>query len=253
MDEDTLQLLVDLHINNERQGPGSPATFEKALTKSGIDTTANVQIADIGCGTGSSTIPLLQATNAHVTAVDFLPAFLKKLEAEAVTAGVIDRLTTLAADMNELPFRDEQFDVIWEEGAVYNIGFKHGITAWRRFLKPDGVLVVSEITWLQADVPDELKDHWQTEYPEVTTADKKIEQLEAAGYELIHYFPLESDAWLTYYYHPLSASFSDFLIRHDTSAAAQAIVSSEVKEITLYKKYQDYVSYGMYIAKRTGE
>lgn len=190
MDATTLQLLTDLHIQNDRQGPGSDAATLKALTLSGIDVGAPLQIADIGCGTGAATRTLLAHTQAHITAVDFLPAFLEKLQTQVEAAGFADRVTTVAADMGDLPFTDEQFDVIWAEGAIYNIGFASGVTAWRRLIKPRGLLVVSEITWLQPDVPEPLHAHWATEYPEVTTAAQKMTILEAAGYSLRGYFPL---------------------------------------------------------------
>ncbi len=38
--------------------------------------------------------------------------------------------------MDFLPFSDGEFDVIWSEGAVYNMGFEAGVSYWRRFLKP---------------------------------------------------------------------------------------------------------------------
>ena len=35
-------------------------------------------------------------------------------------------------------------DLIWSEGAIYNIGFEQGVRDWRPFLKEGGVLVASE-------------------------------------------------------------------------------------------------------------
>jgi SAM-dependent methyltransferase len=61
--------------------------------------------------------------------------------------------------METLPFTEGEFDVIWSEGAVYNMGFEAGVSAWRRFLKPGGKLIVSEITWLSATRPPELQSH----------------------------------------------------------------------------------------------
>ena len=58
------------------------------------------------------------------------------------------------------------------------------------------------------------------------------------------------NCWLENYYNPLAASFTDFLERHHHSAAAQAIVANEETEITLYQTYHDYVSYGVYIARK---
>ena len=45
--------------------------------------------------------------------------------------------------MDELSFDDESLDAIWSEGAIYNIGFEHGVHTWRRFPKPGGILGVS--------------------------------------------------------------------------------------------------------------
>ena len=45
-----------------------------------------------------------------------------------------------------LPFGYEGYDVIWSEGAIYNIGFEKGVKDWKRFLKTGGMMVVSEIT-----------------------------------------------------------------------------------------------------------
>lgn len=250
MDEETLSLLSDLHVNNHRQGPGSEEAFKQALDLSGIDVNAVLQIADIGCGTGSATITLLKHTNATLTAVELLPAFLEKLKENAEKAGVADRVVTLEADMADLPFQDEQFDIIWSEGAIYNIGFETGVTNWRRFLKQGGVLVTSEITWLRSDVPDEIKSYWEKEYPEIDVASKKMSVLESCSFSPIGYFTLTPDCWLDNYYTPIQEGLADFLARNENSAKAQEIAEAEKQEFEMYKKYRDYYSYGVYIARR---
>jgi SAM-dependent methyltransferase len=250
MNEQTLKLLTDLHIRNYRQGPGSDVATLRALELSGIDTNAPLAFADIGCGTGASSILLAKHTKGHITAVDFLPAFLEKLKKDAEQAGVANRIITRSADMGDLPFEDEQFDVIWSEGAIYNIGFKTGIEAWKKYLKPNGILVATEITWLTSDVPKELSEHWAAEYPEVAPASTKIKQLEDSGYIPLGYFPLSPDCWMDEYYTPLCNGFEDFLARNENSEAAQAIVEAEKIEIALYEKYMENYSYGCYIAKK---
>ncbi|MCA9365299.1 class I SAM-dependent methyltransferase [Candidatus Kaiserbacteria bacterium] len=250
MDEETLKLLTDLHINNHRQGPGGPYAFKRALDLSGIDTSADITIADIGSGTGSATIPLLKQTNASITAVELLPAFLEKLQSNAESEGVADRLQTIEADMAELPFEDEQFDAIWSEGAIYNIGFETGVQKWRRFLKPGAVLIASEITWLHSDIPDELKSYWKQAYPEIDVASNKLAVLEKNGYSPIGYFTLPPDCWLTEYYEPIQAGLTAFLKRNGNSKKAKEIAEADKQEYELYKKYKDYYSYGVYIAKK---
>jgi len=250
LDRLELQLLVDLHKRAERQGPGGEVETRQALTLAGLDKSRPLKIADIGCGTGASTIQLAKELNAEITAVDFLPEFLEELQAQAEEHGVAERVTTLSCSMDALPFADEEFDVIWSEGAIYNMGFEAGVSAWRCFLKPGGKLIVSEITWLGATRPPELQSHWEKEYPEVDVASAKIGILERHGYVPEAYFFLPSHCWLENYYRPMQDRFDAFLERHGQSVQAKSIVDAEKLEIALYEKYLDYFSYGVYIAKK---
>ncbi|MBU0480371.1 MAG: methyltransferase domain-containing protein [Proteobacteria bacterium] len=244
------QLLIDLHRTAERQGPGGDAETKRALELGGLDRSRLLKIADIGCGTGASTILLARELNAQITAVDFLAEFLDELQTRANDQGVADRITTLNCSMDALPFDEGAFDVIWSEGAVYNMGFEAGVSAWSRFLKPGGMLIVSEITWLLATVPAELQSHWQKEYPEIDVASHKIGLLERHGYSPQGYFVLPVHCWLENYYHPMQDRFEAFLERHGHSERAKAVVDAERHEIALYEKYRDFFSYGVYLAKK---
>lgn len=245
-----LELLIDLHRDGRRQGPGSDEATRLAITLSGLAGAEGLEIADIGCGSGASTLVLARELDAAVTAVDLLPAFLGELEAAAGQAGLGRRIETLAASMAELPFADHAFDAIWSEGAIYNIGFAKGVQVWRRFLKPGGILAVSELTWLTARRPAELERHWRAEYPEVATAAAKLAILEDNGYAPIGYFTLPERCWLDDYYRPLQDRFADFLARHGHSADARAIVEAEKHEIDLYERFSAFVGYGYYVARK---
>lgn len=247
---DNLDLLISLHRKGYRQGPGGDAETRLAITLSGLSDRKNLNVADIGCGTGASTITLAKTLHAHITAVDFLPAFLEELNHRAKVAGVAGQITTLAASMADLPFGPASLDAIWSEGAVYNIGFETGIRNWRPFLKPGGILAVSELTWLSVERPVELDDHWSREYPEVATASEKMALLEAHGYTPVGYFPLPETCWLETYYRPMQARFDAFLAEHDHSKAAKAIVEAEQSEIGLYERFSAFVSYGYYVARK---
>jgi ubiquinone/menaquinone biosynthesis C-methylase UbiE len=248
---DDYKLLIDLHKQGHRQGPGGDAETEKALNLAIVDRTAPLKIADIGCGTGASTLVLAKLLNARITAVDFLQDFLDVLEKKAENMGVADRISTLACSMDNLPFADEELDVIWSEGAIYNIGFEKGVANWRRYLKAGGLLVASEITWITDSRPQELQDHWDSEYPEIDVASAKIRVLEKHGYSPVGYFVLPEHCWLDQYYRPMQASFEDFLNRNQNSEEARAIVAAEQREIYLYETYKAYISYGVYVAKKT--
>lgn len=246
-----LGLLIDLHRSARRKGPGGDDETRLAVTLSGLRCGKDLKIADIGCGSGASTLVIAQELDASITAVDFLPEFLAELDNAAGSKRLKERIETLAASMESLPFEDASFDAIWSEGAIYNMGFENGVKAWRRLLKPGGVLAVSELTWLTGERPDELQQHWMKEYPEVDTAAAKIAVLERNGYSPIGYFTLSKHCWLENYYRPMQARFEAFLERHGNSAAAMSIVENEKTEIALYERYSEFVSYGYYIAGRT--
>jgi SAM-dependent methyltransferase len=247
---DDLQLIIDLHKDGARQGPGGDDQTRLAVALSGLQERSDLCIADIGCGTGASTRVLARELDAHITAVDFLPEFLVRLADGVDCAGIAGRVTALEASMEALPFAAEAYDAIWSEGAIYNMGFARGIAAWRKYLKPRGIIAVSELTWLSDRRPDELQAHWAAAYPEVDTASAKIGVLESSGFAPLGYFPLPQACWLDNYYRPMQQRFPAFLDRHDHSAAARDLVAAEEREIALFEKYSDFVSYGYYIAQK---
>lgn len=250
MDDDLVSLLVDLHGENDRQGPGSREATLEAIERAGLSKEHGLRVVDLGSGTGAATLVLAAELDAHVTAVDLVPEFLDRLRRHADTQDLSNRISTLAASIDDLPLPDESFDVVWSEGAVYNIGFANGVSSWRRLLVPGGTLVVSELTWLTDERPAELDAHWNEEYPEVGTTDLKVEALRVAGYDVVDHFVLGEECWIDNYYRPLLDGLDAFVERHDRSAESVAIAEAERFEADLYQRFSNYMSYGVYIARR---
>ena len=243
-----LELIVDLHKNSDRQGPGSEKETLKALGFIKFPNDRKLKIADIGCGSGGQTITLAQNLNGQITAVDLFPEFLYELNEKSEKLGLKDKIITLQKSMEDLPFKSEEFDVVWSEGAIYNVGFENGIKKWKNYLKVGGYLAVSEITWITNSRPKEIEDFWKQEYPEIDTASNKIKILETNGYSLVGYFYLNQDSWIENYYKPMEERFETFLKRHNNSELACKVVEEYKSEINIYLKYKDYYSYGFYIA-----
>lgn len=245
-----LDLIVDLHKNEERQGPGSSNDTLRALSLIDLSKNKDISVADIGCGTGGQTITLAQQINGQISAVDLFPAFLEELNQRAKALGLDDKINTLERSMEDLPFDKASLDLIWSEGAIYNMGFEVGIKKWRDYLKPNGYLSVSEITWITNSRPAEIEDFWNKEYPEIDVASRKISILEENGYTLVGYFYLNEDSWMENYYKPLVSHFSVFLERHDNTELAKSVVKAYQEEIEMYKSFKEYFSYGFYIAQK---
>ena len=91
-----LELLIDLHKNAFRQGPGGDAETEMAIDLAGLNRNMPLNILDIGCGTGASTLILARLLNAKITAVDFLQDFLDVLESRTRSLGLEEKLQPFA-------------------------------------------------------------------------------------------------------------------------------------------------------------
>ena len=246
-----LELIIDLHKDSDRQGPGSERDTIRALKLTGLQNQNRLKIADIGCGTGGQTLTLAQYLEGHITAVDLFPDFLDQLTKRSAKIGLQNKISIVACSMEYLPFQQSEFDLIWSEGAIYNMGFEQGIKQWKNYLKVGGYLAVSEVTWISQSRPTEIEEFWTNEYPEIGMASDKIQQLENNGYTLAGYFYLNQESWLEHYYKPIEASFDLYLERHGHSELAGSVVNSYKAEIEMYQKFKDHFSYGFYIAKRS--
>lgn len=245
-----LELLLDFHKDAERQGPGSAATTRQALAFIPQPGSNEPEILDVGCGTGAQTTTLAQNTQGRITAVDLFPAFLEELEARARRLGLENRIKTEAYSMDQLPYEAERFDLIWSEGAVYNMGYEAGVRAWRKFLKPGGYLAVSELSWFTEERPKELEEHWLREYPGIDMISNKVKVLEKHGYSPVAAFQLPAACWMEEYYGPMLERMPAFLDRHGHGEEAVALVENERREIVFYEKYQRFYGYAFYIGRK---
>jgi ubiquinone/menaquinone biosynthesis C-methylase UbiE len=245
-----MDLLIDLHKEGQRQGPGSDKDTLRALSFVDFEHDQPLKVADLGCGTGAQTLVLAESLNAHITAVDVFPDFLQKLNTNAEKRSVADKISTLQQSMENLPFGNQEMDLIWSEGAIYIMGFEKGVKKWKQYLKPGGYMALSEITWTTQTRPKEIEEHWNQEYPEISTASKKIKILEENGFSPVGYFYIPPSSWIENYYQPLEARVPAFLERHGHSKVALDIVAAERDEYQKYGKYQNYLSYGFYIARK---
>ena len=172
-------LICEYYSNLERQGPGSPEITIKALGF--IDNlTDESRIADIGCGTGGQTMVLAHYAPGNITGVDLFSTFVDLFNANAAKLNLQNRVKGILGSMDNLSFQNEELDLIWSEGAIYNIGFERGLKEWKRFLKTGGYIAVSEASWFTDERPAEIEEFWQDAYPEIDTISNNVSQMQKA-------------------------------------------------------------------------
>lgn len=244
-----LNLICEYYSLIERQGPGSPEVTIKAL--SFIDNlTNNSRIADIGCGTGGQTMVLAQHAPGQITGIDLFPVFINKLNKNSSKLNLQNKVKGIVGSMDKLPFHNEELDLIWSEGAIYNIGFEKGINEWHKLLKTGGYIAVSEASWFTEERPVEINKFWIDEYPEIDTIPNKVAQMQKAGYVPVATFILPENCWTENFYDPQVLAQEIFLKKNAGNKDAEEFITNQRYETQLYLKYKEYYGYVFYIGKK---
>jgi len=244
-----VSLICDYYSLLDRQGPGSPEITQQALGFiRGLNDDS--RIADLGCGTGGQTRVLAQHAPGFITGIDIFPTFISLFNKNAENNHLEHRVKGLVGSMDKMPFGEEELDLIWSEGAIYNIGFEEGFRYWRKFLKPGGYVAVSEATWFTDERPAEINDFWEDAYPGIDTIPAKVKQMQEAGYFPVAAFALPEICWTEHFFKPQVESSKRFLEKHPGNRTAEEFVANQRHESALYMKYGQYYGYAFFIGRK---
>lgn len=244
-----LDLICDYFSNLERQGPGSPEITAKAL--SFVDNLDDRSlIADLGCGTGGQTMVLAQHAPGSITGIDIFSVFIDLFNQNAEKHNLQDRVKGIVGSMDNLPYQEEELDLIWSEGAIYNIGFERGLDKWRKSLKAGGYVAVSEASWFTEERPDEIHDFWMDAYPGIDTIPNKVMQMQKAGYIPTATFIVPESCWIEDFYAPQVNAQKVFLEKNAGNKLAVEFIANQRHELELYRKYKEYYGYVFYIGQK---
>lgn len=243
-------LICEYFAQLERQGPGSLEMTLKAL--SFIDNlTEDSHIADLGCGTGGQTMTLAQNAPGRITGLDLFPGFIDIFNRHAEQSDLADRMKGIVGSMEDpLPFGKESLDLIWSEGAIYNIGFERGLNEWKQYLKKDGYIAVTEASWFTDERPGEINDFWMQAEPGIDTIPNKVAQMQRAGYVPVASFILPEACWIEHYFAPQAEVREKFLKKYAGNEAVERFVAFGRREAELYGKYKEFYGYVFYIGKK---
>lgn len=244
-----LNLICELHIGLERQGPGSPEMTIKAL--SFLDNlNKNLRVADLGCGTGGQTMVLAQNITGNITGVDFSPDFVNIFNDNAQNLNLQKRVNGIVGSMENLPFQKEEFDLIWSEGAIANIGFEKGLNYWKDFLKKDGYIALTYESWFTDERPAEIEKWWVDAVPGISTIGHNISIMQKGDYSLVAAFTLPEKCWTDNYFIPREAAGKALLEKYAGNKTVETFIATMKYEAELYSKYKQYYGYVFYIGKK---
>jgi cyclopropane fatty-acyl-phospholipid synthase-like methyltransferase len=205
-------------------------------------------VVDAGCGTGRQTLVLAKELGTLIHAVDSYQPFLNDLARRAAEAGVQDLVQAHCMDMKDIPGFFQHIDLLWSEGAAYNIGFSNALTTWAAAIHPGGFAVISELSWLREQVPDPVKEFFLSGYPDMQSVQRNIAVAHDAGYKVLTTYTLPSEAWGDGYYDVLEPR-AKALAEHPDPAVRDFAVET-VKEIEIFECSEDSYGYVFYALQR---
>jgi SAM-dependent methyltransferase len=243
MSDDALFLL---HRDLPREGPGSDACTAEALRRLPA-LPGDPVVVDLGCGPGRSSLVLARELGAKVVAVDLHEPFLDQLARAADAAELSHLIEPHRANMAAPGFPPGSVDLIWAEGSAYVLGFAEALRCWRLLLKPDGLMVVSECTWLVDNPPDEPRRFWDAAYPSMRTIAVNRLRAEAVGLEVLDTLPLQASAWWDEYYTPLLDRVA--ALRPTAGVNLLALLDEAEREANLFRRHRDSYGYVFYLLR----
>jgi len=242
-----MEIFFEIHRGLPREGPGNNQSTKRAL-KMVRNLGPDSKILDVGCGPGRQTIELAKNIHCNITAVDTHQPFLDRLKTRAVEEDVSDCITPVNASMDDMKFDPGTFDLIWSEGAIYIMGFEKGLREWKKFLKNDGYVVVSELTWLTPERPEKPAQFWREGYPAMKSVIENLNIADSCGYSIAGVFVLPKSGWDEYYL-PLEKRVLFLKTKYADDAEFQKSLDLELAEMELFRNYGDYYGYVFYVLR----
>lgn len=247
-DDYSFQLFLEVYGTLPRAGPGGDEHTIRALRS--VRGAAPEMVLDLGCGPGQQTVALAATVpGTGFVAVDLLGSMVTEAARRVTAAGLEDRVLAVVGDMAEPPVRPGSVDLIWCEGAIYNLGVTEALNAWRPLLKTGGSVAFTEPVWLVESPPAEIYDWWSSEYPAISDHAGVEARIEAAGYRTIESFVLPASAWWDEYYSPMRQRIDALRERLPSDPIANTIASAAETEIDYFERFAECYSYEFFIVE----
>lgn len=235
--------LLRLFQGAPRRGPGSEASTLKALAACRCPPQPSV--ADLGCGSGASTLILARHLRVPILAVDADGRALDDLWEAARTEGLLPWIRPCPGDMAAPGLPPGSLDLLWSEGAVAHLGWERGLRLWGDLLRPGGVMAFTDATWFEEDPPEEARRNWEVWYPTMATEASNLAAARALGLEVVDHFRLPRQDWWDYF-----QQVERQCEGHQNEEGLVEVIAAMREETDLYRRTGHSYGYTFYILRR---
>lgn len=243
------EIFFDVFEALPRQGPGDRESAARALNLC-KDLPASPAVLDLGCGVGGQTLYLAELTTGSIVAIDSHGPAIKRLRAALEQRALEQRVHALVGDMATPEQPPESFDLIWSEGALYNIGISNALRICRKLLRPSGYIAFTDAVWRKENPPPEVKAGFDLDYPAMGRVEDILLMMKDCGFELISHFSLPDEAWWDDFYRPMEHRIQELRDACARGSEAEFILDQLAQEPEMHRRYSEYYAYEFFVARR---
>lgn len=241
-------IFFEVFTSLPRQGPGNRTCTARALALCGELPPAPV-VLDLGCGVGAQTLHLAELTGGRVVAIDRHAPSLERLRATVIERGLEGRVEARVGDIADPVPPGERVDLLWSEGALYNVGIEAALRVHADTVRPGGYLAFTDCVWRGDERPPEAVAAF-ADYPGMARVDDVIGVIERSPFTFIDHFPLPDEAWWDDFYSPMERRIEELRKRYAGDAQAQAILDQLAQEPDMHRRLGTAYGYAFFVARR---
>jgi len=245
------EVFFEVYESLPRQGPGNRACAEQALALC-HDLPKTPAVLDLGCGVGGQTLHLAELTHGSIVAIDSHAPSIERLKATAAERGLSGRIHPVVGDMAQLALPPESFDLIWSEGALYNIGIEKALRLCHELLHPGGYLAFTEAVWRKENPPLEVKASFDLDYPTMGRVGEVITAIEGSGWSLMDHFILPDEAWWNDFFTPMEQRIEELRSKYADDVERLVVLDELALEPAMHRKHSEYYAYAFFVVRRKG-
>ena len=245
------QIFFEVFESLPRQGPGNRACAARALAFC-RDLPPAPAVLDLGCGVGGQTLQLAELTSGSIVALDSHAASIERLRATVAVRGFAERIQPTVGDMANPGLPPASFDLVWSEGALYNIGIEKALRICHGLLRPGGYLAFTDAVWRKENPPPEVKAGFEDDYPTMGRVPDALAAIENSGFSLIGHFTLPDEAWWDDFYTPMEIRIEDLRGKYRADDEALAVLDQLAQEPEMHRRHSGYYAYEFFVARLMG-
>ncbi|MCL5410308.1 MAG: methyltransferase domain-containing protein [Patescibacteria group bacterium] len=225
---------------------------EELIKRCGIWPLQDILI--IGCGTGYTPVLLAKEYNDFVMATDIDPRMLELTRERIIKEGVGAKVKTQLADVQNLPFKDNTYNVVLAESVLVFTDPLQSAREMLRVLKPGGVFGVNEVTVVGSPPAKSIESLTQF-YPskvQILSENEWRHLFEEAGFDEVTSIVHKLNYWKQLLSHLKIDGPRKYL-----ASVYHMIADSDLRSIFFNKgllwdtiSLMSYMSYGLYTGKK---